>query len=162
MAKTIRTALGCAIAILSLAFAASAEPYHRYRRAHAYGNSPAYWGVEPRVRTYRDCCGWRWTLLNAREASIPQLAPHLRARSDGRLLEEVGTPPHEHQKLQWFTRTVPTQGQSSPRGASGCSAPNTGITPCARRAPHEFPAVAEKSPLRSSRHSRRDQRRAEK
>jgi hypothetical protein len=93
MAKTIGTILACAAAMLSLALAARAEPYHHHRRSLAYGDSPAYWGVERRVRTYRDCCGWRWTKLNPREASIRQVNPHLRARSDGRLLEEVGTPP---------------------------------------------------------------------
>ena len=94
MAKTIRTVLGCAVAALSLAIAARAEPYrHHHRRSLAYGEDPVYWGVEHRARTYRDCCGWRWTLLNPGEASIRQLDPRLRARSDGRLLEQVGTPP---------------------------------------------------------------------
>ena len=82
----------CAAAMLNLAIAARAEPYHHHRHSSAYGASPAYWGVERRVRTYRDCCGWRWTRLNPREASIRQVDPRLRARSDGRLLEEVGTP----------------------------------------------------------------------
>ena len=93
MAKTIRTALVCAVAMLSLAIAARAEPYHHHRRSSAYGDSPAYWGLECRSRVYTDCCGWRWTQLNAGEASVRQLDPRLRARSDGRLLEEVGTPP---------------------------------------------------------------------
>jgi hypothetical protein len=93
MAKTIRTALVFAAAMLAFAIAARAEPYHHHRYSSAYGDSPVYWGVERRVRTYRDCCGWRWTLLNPREASIRQVNPRLRARSDGRLLEEVGTPP---------------------------------------------------------------------
>ncbi len=96
MAKAIRTILGCAVAALGLAIAARAEPYHpHHRRSLAYGEDLAYWGVERRVRSYRDCCGWRWTLVNPREASIRQLNPRLRARSDGRLLEEVGTPPPE-------------------------------------------------------------------
>lgn len=93
MAKTIRTALGCAAAMLCFAIAARAEPYHHHRRFPAYRDSPAYWGVEHRKRSYRDCCGWRWTLLNPAEASIRQVNPNLRARSDGRLLEEVETPP---------------------------------------------------------------------
>ena len=93
MAKTIRTILACVAAMLSLGISASAEPYRHHHRSSAYGESPVYWGVERRVRTYRDCCGWRWTRLNPREASIRQLNPRLRARSDGRLLEEVGTPP---------------------------------------------------------------------
>ena len=84
---------GLAAAMLSLAIAARAEPYHHHRRSSAYGDSPAYWGVERRVRSYRDCCGWRWTHVNPSETSIRQLNPRLRARSDGRLLEEVGTPP---------------------------------------------------------------------
>jgi len=92
-AKTIRTILACVAAMLSLAIAARAEPYHHHWRSSAYGDSPAYWGVERRVRTYRDCCGWRRTRLNPRETSIRQVDPRLRARSDGRLLEEVGTPP---------------------------------------------------------------------
>jgi len=85
--------VGLAAVMLSLAIAARAEPYHHHRRSSAYGNSPAYWGVERRVRSYRDCCGWRWTYVNPGETSIRQLNPRLRARSDGRLLEEVGTPP---------------------------------------------------------------------
>ena len=93
MAKTIRTVLGCAVAALSLAVAARAEPYRHHRRSLAYGENPAYWGVERRARIYSDCCGWRWTLLNPGEASIRQVDPRLRARGDGRLLEEVGTPP---------------------------------------------------------------------
>jgi hypothetical protein len=93
MAKAIRIALGCAAVMASIAIAASAEPYYHHRHSPAYRDRPAYWGVERRVRTYRDCCGWRWTLLNTREASIRQVDPRLRARSDGRLLEEVGTPP---------------------------------------------------------------------
>ena len=93
MAKTIRTALGCAVAMLSLAIAARAEPYHHHRRSSAYGDFPAYWGVERRPRSYRDCCGWRRTKLHPGEASVRQLNPRLRARSDGRLLEQVGTPP---------------------------------------------------------------------
>jgi len=94
MAKTVKTTVACAVAAPSLAIAARAEPYHHHhRRSSAHGDSPAYWGVEHRARTYRDCCGWRWTLLNPGEASIRQVNPRLRSRSDGRLLEEVGTPP---------------------------------------------------------------------
>ena len=92
-AKTISTILACATAILIFAITASAEPYHHHRRFSAYGDGPAYWGVERRVRSYRDCCGWRWTQIDPGEASIRQVNPRLRARSDGRLLEEVGTPP---------------------------------------------------------------------
>jgi hypothetical protein len=92
MAKTIWTALGCAAVMASIAIAARAEPNH-HRHSPAYGDRPAYWGVERRRRIYTDCCGWRWTELNPGEASIRQLNPRLRARSDGRLLEEVGTPP---------------------------------------------------------------------
>ncbi len=92
-ARTIGAILGCAAAMLSLVSAANAEPHRRYQQASAYGESPVYWGVERRVLTYRNCCGWRWTRLNSRDASIHQLNPHLRARRDGRLLEEIGTPP---------------------------------------------------------------------
>ena len=92
MAKTIRTALGCMAVIASITIAARAEPNH-HRHSLAYSDRPAYWGVERRRRIYADCCGWRWTELHPGEASIRQLNPRLRARSDGRLLEEVGTPP---------------------------------------------------------------------
>ena len=93
MAKTICTVLACAAAMLNLAIAARAEPYHHHhRRSFAYGENPVYWGVEHRARAYRDCCGWRWTLVDPGEASIRQVNPRLRSRSDGRLLEEVGTP----------------------------------------------------------------------
>ena len=95
MTKTIRIALGCAAVMAGLTIAARAEPYHRHRRWLAYSESPAYWGVERRVLTYRDCCGWRWTELNPGEASVRQLDPRLRARSEGHLLEELGTPPPE-------------------------------------------------------------------
>ena len=86
---------GLTAGMLTLAIAASAEPYHHHRRSSAYRDSRAYWGVERRVRAYRDCCGWRWAEINPGETSIRQLNPRLRARSDGRLLEEVGSPPPE-------------------------------------------------------------------
>jgi hypothetical protein len=92
MAKTIRTALGCMAVMASITIAARAEPNH-HRHSPAYRDRPAYWGIERRRRIYTDCCGWRWTELHPGEASIRQLNPRLRARSDGRLLEEVGTPP---------------------------------------------------------------------
>lgn len=92
-AKTMRTALGCAVAMLCLATATRAEPYYHHRRSSAHGNSPAYWGVGRRPRSNRDCCGWRWMERNPGEASVRQVDPRLRARSDGGLLEEVGTPP---------------------------------------------------------------------
>ena len=91
MAKTIGTVLACAAAMLSLAIAARAEPYHHHRRSLAYGEGPAYWGGAHPTRTYSACCGWRWTLLNPGEASIRQVNPRLRARSDGRLLEDVAS-----------------------------------------------------------------------
>ncbi len=94
MAKTIRIALACA-AMLSLAVAAGGEPYRYHRRPSGYRDSPVYWGVERPAPLRRHCCGWRRTELFPDEASIRQLNPNLRARSDGRLLEEVGTPPPE-------------------------------------------------------------------
>ena len=92
MAKTIWIALGCSAVLASITIASRAEPYH-HRHSLAYSDRPAYWGVERRRRIYTDCCGWRWTELHPGEASIRQVNPRLRARSDGRLLEEVGTPP---------------------------------------------------------------------
>ncbi len=92
MARTIKTVLACAAIMASVTIAAAGEPNRHHRRSSAYGDRPAYWGVERYRRIYTDCCGWRWTRLNPGEASIRQLNPRLRARSDGRLLEEVGTP----------------------------------------------------------------------
>ena len=92
MAKTIWIALGCSAVLASITIASRAEPYH-HRHSLAYSDRPAYWGVERRRRIYTDCCGWRWTELHPGEASIRQVNPRLRARSDGRLLEELGTPP---------------------------------------------------------------------
>jgi len=92
MAKTIWIALGCMAVMASITIAARADPNH-HRHSLAYSDRRAYWGVERRRRIYTDCCGWRWTELHPGEAFIRQLNPRLRARSDGRLLEEVGTPP---------------------------------------------------------------------
>ena len=149
MAKTVRTALGCAVAMLSLAIAARAEPYHRHRRSSAYGDSPAYWGVERRTRVYTDCCGWRWTLLNPGETSIRQLDPRLRARSDGRLLEELGAPPPQPEvvavypdgsyagpvilppNFKWFG---PRQGHHPLRSLNGAASKGSGASGSHKRA----------------------------
>jgi hypothetical protein len=148
-AKTIRTIAACVAAMLSFAAAARAEPYRHYRRASAYGESPVYWGVEHRVRTYRDCCGWRWTELNPGEASVRQLDPRLRARSDGRLLEEVGTPPPEPEVVvvypdgsyagsvippwgfRWFGAR---RGHHTPRPLNGAASRGPGASGSQRRA----------------------------
>jgi hypothetical protein len=92
-AKTIRMAVGLTAALLSIAAATRTEAYKHLRRSSAYGASPAYWGGERSMRSYRDCGGWCWTRQTQGEASVHQLDPRLRARSDGRLLEEVGRPP---------------------------------------------------------------------
>ena len=55
-------------------------------------DSPVYWGGERGGRSYYDCSGWCWTKVSPALASIHQVNPHLRAESDGRLLEEVGSP----------------------------------------------------------------------
>jgi hypothetical protein len=149
MTKTIRIALGCAAVMAGLTIAARAEPYRHHRRWFAYTDSPVYWGVERRVRTYGDCCGWRWTELNPGEASVRQLNPRLRARSDGRLLEEVGTPPPEPEVVvvypdgsyagpvippwgfRWFGAK---RGHHTPRPLSGAAFRGPGASGSQRRA----------------------------
>lgn len=54
---------------------------------------PPIGGVERSARSYRTCTGWCWTWQSPGAVSVRQLDPRLRARSDGRLLEEVGAPP---------------------------------------------------------------------
>jgi hypothetical protein len=85
-------ALGLAGVALSLTAAAGSEVSQDTWQGRSDG-SPVYWGGERSPRTYRDCCGFAWTRLNPAQASIRQVNPHLRAVSDGRLLEEVGGPP---------------------------------------------------------------------
>jgi len=85
-------ALGLASVALCLSAAAGSEISRDYWQARS-DRSPVYWGGEHSPQIYRDCCGFGWTRLNPREASIRQLNPHLRAVSDGRLLEDVASPP---------------------------------------------------------------------
>ncbi len=86
-AMTITVALAMAAA---MSFAAASEAGAYARRRHG---SPVYWGVERRVHVHRDCTGWCWPRQSPRLAAIGQVDPRLRAGSDGRLLEEVGSPP---------------------------------------------------------------------
>lgn len=85
-------ALGLAGAALTLSAAAGSEVSQDHWQGRSDG-SPVYWGGERCPQTYRDCCGFAWTRLNPAQASVRQVNPHLRAASDGRLLEQVGTSP---------------------------------------------------------------------
>ena len=87
----LRLALGFAGATLTLAAVAAADLSAYDGPRHGAG-SPVYWGGERSRGFHRDCCGLGWSQLNPAHASMRQVGPHLRAASDGRLLEEVGSP----------------------------------------------------------------------
>ena len=88
------TAITMALAVAALSFtAAQSRASQHHARANASGASPAYWGVERKAAAYRSCTGWCWPRQSPGAVSMRQVDPRLRARSDGRLLEEVGAPP---------------------------------------------------------------------
>ena len=88
----LRLALGFAGAALTLAAVAAAD-LSGYDGPWRGTGSPVYWGGERSRGFYRDCCGFGWSQLDPGQASMRQISPHLRAASDGYLLEEVGSPP---------------------------------------------------------------------
>jgi hypothetical protein len=81
----------CAALALALAATPGVVEAHQHRQ-RTDGPSPAYWGGERSHAVYRDCSGRLRLRLNPAEAHIRQLDPRLRQPSDGRLLEEVGSP----------------------------------------------------------------------
>ena len=87
-----RSVLAGLCAALALALAAIPGTGAHQHRQGTDGASPAYWGGERGHPIYRDCCGRLRLRLNPAEAHIRQLDPRLRQPSDGRLLEEVGSP----------------------------------------------------------------------
>jgi hypothetical protein len=101
--------------VLTLAAAATAQAHQHHRRTPDYGGSPAYWGVERGPRPYRDCGGWCWTWLNPANAYIRQLNPRLRSLRDGRLLEEVGSPPPPPEGIDIWPYGYGTVGTFVPR-----------------------------------------------